>query len=138
LTGGDGRGWIALATSVHGSARVTLAGIRIVNGAAGLLAPQVLARRLDVEESAGPMGYPFRMFGIRTVLIGADLLARDEAVRRHATRAAVVVHASDTVCAFVAGKTGALPPRAAKVATAISAVNLVLALLANRGLTRRA
>jgi hypothetical protein len=117
---------------MRGSARVALAGIRIVNGSLGLFAPSVLARRLDVEEAAGPMAYPFRMFGIRTILIGADLLARDPAVRRHAVRAALVVQAADTVCAIAAGATGALPRKAARTATAISAVNVVLALLANR------
>ena len=117
---------------MRGPARVALAGIRIFNGTAGLFAPWMMARRLEVEQAAGPMSYPFRMFGIRTILIGADLLARDPAVRRHAVRAAIVVHASDTVCAVAAGATGALPRKAAKTATAISAVNLVLALLANR------
>ena len=119
--------------SLSDSARVTLAGIRIVNGALGLFAPQVLARRLGVEESAGPMGYPFRMFGIRTILIGAQLLSPDPAIRRQAVREAVVVHASDTVSAFATGATGGLPPRGAKAATAISAVNVLLALLAARG-----
>lgn len=117
---------------VGDGARVALAGIRIFNGAAALFAPQLLARRLGVEESAEPMGYPFRMFGIRTILIGADLLARDEAVRRHATRAAVVVHASDTASAIATGIKGGLPRRSAAGATAISALNLGLALLANR------
>jgi len=118
--------------ALRDSARVALAGIRIVNGTAGLLAPGVLARRLQVESASGPMAYPFRMFGIRTILIGADLLARDPAVRRHALRAALVVHASDTVAAAAAGASGALPRRAASITTAISALNVVLALLANR------
>src|SRR5918999_1217415 len=117
---------------VSGFGRVTLAGIRIFNGAAGLFAPAWLARQLDVQQAAGPMAYPFRMFGIRTILIGADLLARDPAVRRHAVRAALVVHVSDTVCAVVAARTGALPRAAARKATAISAANVALALLANR------
>jgi hypothetical protein len=118
--------------SLTDSARIALAGIRIFNGVNGLLAPGLLARRLGVEESAGPMGYPFRMFGIRTILIGADLLARDPAVRRHALRAAVIVHASDTVSALATGLTGGLPRRAATATTAISAVNVALAVLANR------
>ena len=117
---------------LHDSARVALAGIRILNGTAGLLAPRLLARRLEVEDAAAPMSYPFRMFGIRTILIGADLLARDPAVRRHALRAAIVVHSSDTVSAFAAGRSGALPRRAARITTAISALNVALALLANR------
>jgi hypothetical protein len=120
------------APSLSDSARVALAGIRLANGTAGLLAPHVLARRLDVEPSAGPMGYPFRMFGIRTILIGADLLARDRAVRRHALRAAVLVHACDTVSAAASGVTGGLPKSGATKATAISAVNVLLALIASR------
>jgi hypothetical protein len=118
--------------SLADSARVALAGIRIVNGAGGLLMPRQLARRLDVEEAAGPMGYPFRMFGIRTILIGLDLLSDDRAVRRHALRAAVVVHVTDTVSAIVTGVTGGLPRRPAVTTTAISATNAVLALLASR------
>jgi uncharacterized membrane-anchored protein len=121
-----------LRPSLHDSARTALAGIRILNGAAALFAPRLLARRLNVEASAEPMSYPFRMFGIRTILIGADLLGRDEAVRRHATRAAVLVHASDTVSAIATGIKGGLPRKSATGATAISTLNLVLALLANR------
>jgi hypothetical protein len=118
---------------LHDCARVALAGIRIFNGSTALFAPGSLARRLEVERAAGPMSYPFRMFGIRTILIGADLLVRDPAVRRHALRAAVVVHTSDAVSAFVALRSGALPRRAATTTTAISTVNAVLAVLANRG-----
>jgi hypothetical protein len=118
--------------SIGDKARLALAAIRIANGAAALFAPHALSRRLDVEESARPMGYPFRMFGIRTILLGADLLARDPAVRRHALRAAVVVHASDTVSAYRTGVEGGLPRRAARIATAISALNTLLAVLASR------
>jgi hypothetical protein len=118
---------------LSGAARVTLAGIRIANGTMGLFAPDVLSKKLEVGESAAPMGYPFRMFGIRTILIGVDLLSRDPEVQRHAVRAAPLIHASDTVSAWAAGKLGALPPKAAKTATTISAVNLALALLAKRG-----
>ena len=117
---------------IRDSARVALAAVRILNGTLGLLAPGVLARRLEVEYAAEPMAYPFRMFGIRTILIGTDLLTHDPAVRSHALRAAIVVHASDTVSAYAAGASGALPRRAARTTTAISALNVVLALLANR------
>jgi hypothetical protein len=113
-------------------ARVTLAGIRIFNGTAGLFAPSMLSKRLDVEEAAAPMAYPFRMFGIRTILIGVDLLSRDREVRRHAVRQAPLIHASDTISAWAALKSGALPPKAGKTAATISAVNLMLALLASR------
>jgi hypothetical protein len=116
----------------HDLARLTLAAIRIANGTAGLIAPGFLAKRLRVPEHAAAMGYPFRMFGIRTILIGTDLLASDPEVRQHAVRSAVAIHASDTVSAYFAGASGALPRRAARTTTAISAVNFALAILANR------
>jgi hypothetical protein len=69
------------------------------------------------------------MFGIRTVLIGADLLSTSSSRRRHAELVAPVVHGSDTVAALLARRRGDLPPRAGAVVTAISAVNLALALV---------
>ena len=115
-------------------ARVALASIRIFNGGTALFAPERLNRRLGLDQTAV---YPFRMFGIRTVLIGIDLLAADSEVRRHALRLSVLVHASDTVSAATAGFTKAISPRAAATATAISSVNVALALLASRDAWRR-
>lgn len=116
-----------------GLARRALAVVRLVNGTAGLLAPQLLLRRLGTDPALDRSGfYPFRMFGVRTVLLGADLLLlRGEQLRR-ASRLAVLVHASDTVSAAVAWRRGDLPVRAARVATAISAVNTALAVTALR------
>jgi hypothetical protein len=76
--------------------------------------------------------HALRMFGIRTVLIALDLMSRDPAVRRHALRFSVLIHATDTVSAAMAGLNGQLPPKAAKLATGVSAANVVLALLASR------
>ncbi len=115
-------------------ARVALAAIRIFNGGTALVAPERLNRRLGLDETAV---YPWRMFGIRTVLIGVDLLSSDRDVRRHAQRLALLVHVSDTVSAARAGYTKALSPRAAATATAISAVNVGLALVASRDAWRR-
>lgn len=119
-------------SSLQDPARIALATVRIAAGVGGLFAPRLLARRLDVEEAAGPMGYPFRMFGIRTILIGADLLSRDPEVRRHALRVAALIHVSDTISAAVTGLTGGVPRRAAVTTTAISATNAVFAVLASR------
>ena len=110
-------------------ARVALAGIRIFNGATALLAPERLNERLGLEPGAV---YPWRMFGIRTLLIGADLMSSDPDVRRHAMRVALLIHVSDTVSAAKAGLTRSITPRAAATATAISAVNVALALVAAR------
>jgi hypothetical protein len=115
-------------------ARTVLAGIRIANGAVALLAPHVLLRRLGVDSGLGRSGvYPFRMFGIRTVLIGLDLLTLRGDELRRATRLAVVIHASDTVSAATAGIRGDLPRKAAVVTTLISAGNTALAVVAARG-----
>jgi hypothetical protein len=70
------------------------------------------------------------MFGIRTVLLGSDLLLlRGEQLQR-ATRIAVAIHASDTACAAFAGLRRELPRRAAVATTTISAINTCLAVLA--------
>jgi hypothetical protein len=110
--------------------RVLLAGVRLTMGTAGLLAPGLVIRRLDIDPAAQPgMRYPLRMFGIRTVLIGAVLRAENGRRRQHAERVAPVVHGSDTVSAFLAWRRGDLPRRAGAMATAISAVNLALSLV---------
>ena len=108
-------------------ARIALAGIRIVNGAGALLAPRLLTRRLAADDTAV---YPFRLFGIRTVVIGADLLLRDKDVRDHALRLALLIHASDVASAVVAGARRQVPLRSAATAAAISSVNTALALVA--------
>ena len=114
-------------------ARVLLAGVRLTMGTAGLLAPGLVIRRLDIDPARQPgMRYPLRMFGIRTVLLGAELLTEDTRRRVHAERLAPVVHGSDTVSAFLAWQLGDLPRRAGVVATAVSAVNLVLAVVTLR------
>ena len=110
-----------------------LAVVRIVNGTLGLLAPQVLLRRLSTDEQAARAGmYPFRMFGIRTILLGIELLTADDASRRRLTRLAILIHASDTVSAAVSGIRGDLPRKAAVTTVLISSANTTLAVLAAR------
>jgi hypothetical protein len=72
---------------VRSTARVALAGVRLFNGGAALVAPRMFAQRMGRESDAdGAAVHALRMFGIRTVLIALDLLSRDPAVRRHALR----------------------------------------------------
>ena len=112
-------------------ARRALAAVRIANGVAALVAPTFLLRRVGTDTTRDTSGvYPFRMFGIRTVLIGADLLTLTGEEQRRATRTAVLIHATDTVSAATAGLQGHLPRRAAVMTTAISAGNTVLAIIA--------
>ncbi|MDX2524487.1 hypothetical protein [Streptomyces europaeiscabiei] len=112
------------AVSVH-----ALAGIRLFNGAAGLLAPELLIRRLDPDrEPPGPAAvYAFPLFGIRTIRLGLDLLTgRDERLRMY-LRDGGLIHGGDTATAATLGLSGRLPPRTATLTTLISAANTVLA-----------
>ena len=118
-------------------ARVTLAGVRMFNGAGALVAPQAFARRLGAEPDDGAAVHALRMFGIRTVLVALDLLSKDPAVRRHALRLALLIHVSDTISAARAGLAGQLPRKSAIVTTGISAGNVVLAAIASSELHKR-
>lgn len=93
----------------------------------------MLMKRLGVDAQNSPaVVYGLRMFGVRTVLIGLDLMSADPDARAHAVRAAPVIHGSDTLAAALAGIQGDLPRRAAVMATAISGINFVLAVMARR------
>ncbi len=112
-------------------ARVLLAGIRLFNGAAALFAPEFLIKRLGLDPSANAaMIYPLRMFGIRTLVIGAELLLPSGEVRTHAQRMAILIHVSDAITAMVARARGQLPARQATITVLISTTNAVLSLLA--------
>lgn len=114
-------------------ARIALAGIRLFNGVAALFVPATLARRLGVNPETNPAApYVLRLFGVRTVLIGAQLLVRDGGLRTHSLRVAPVIHAVDAAAALVAGDRGHLPRRAATIAALISTVNTGLAVVAQK------
>jgi hypothetical protein len=113
-------------------ARRLLAAIRLFNGGAGLLFPEALARRLGIDPDLNPGAlYFIRLFGVRTVLLGSDLLRPER--RAQALRQAVLIHGSDTLAAGIAAFSGRLPGKAGLTITFISALNTVLALLASRG-----
>ncbi len=120
--------------SVNGlGALRALAVIRLVNGGLGLLAPGVLVRRLGAPEGSETVAYyPFRMFGIRTLLIGGDLLLLAGPDLERAVKMAVVIHGSDTLSALTGGIRREVPRKTAVMTTAISAVNTALALVAVR------
>src|SRR5689334_15338756 len=109
-------------------ARVALATVRLVNGTMALLTPETMIRRLGADPDAEPVAvHPLRMFGIRTVVLGVQLLV-DEPTRR-TSRAGVVIHASDTASAIMAGLRRRLPARVAVAAAGISLTNTALALI---------
>jgi len=112
-------------------ARIALGLIRLFNGVAALVAPSMLMQRLGVDPKAqAAANYGLRMFGIRTILLGADLLLDGPEARAEALRVAPFIHTSDLVSAVTAGVRGDLPRRGAVLATLISGVNVALALAA--------
>ena len=113
-------------------ARIMLACVRLLMGLLGLLAPGIPARQIGVDPNANPgILYVFRMFGIRTVLIGAELLMQTGDRRAEALRRAVVIHASDTLAAYLASRSHNFPKKG-RIIIWISALNTVLAIIANR------
>jgi hypothetical protein len=113
--------------------RIALASIRLFNGIAALFVPATLARRLAVDPETNRAAlYVLRLFGVRTILIGAQLLLRNEGLRAHSLRVAPVIHAVDAAAALIAGERGYLPLRAATTAALISTVNTGLAVVAQK------
>jgi hypothetical protein len=114
------------------SARYALGGIRIVNGALGLLAPTVIQRRFgdDAPASNAAAIYGLRLFGIRTVLLGADLFRAPGPVLDRALRAAPLIHASDTATVLALRQGKQLAPEMARPLALISGTNTILAVIA--------
>jgi hypothetical protein len=114
-------------------ARKALGAIRLVNGVLALAAPKRLVKTFGADpETNGPAVYALRLFGVRTVVIGLQLLLADEDSLDDALRYAVPIHASDALSAAMAGFGGQLPVRAAVTGTVVSSVNTALAVIARR------
>jgi hypothetical protein len=112
----------------RGFAWKALAAIMLTNGSLALLAPRWLAGQLGVRAEVQPaMLYALRLFGIRTVLVAADLCLEPRR-RRRALREGVLMHSTDAAAALVAAAMGQLPVRAGVTAGAISTVNTLLCL----------
>jgi hypothetical protein len=109
-----------------------LASIRLINGALALVVPDILGSRLGVRTATSPgLGYAFRLFGVRTVLLGVQLWVAPNDPKNPVIKQAIIIHASDTAAAIAVLKLNELPRRGAIMAIAISAVNTVLALILN-------
>jgi hypothetical protein len=114
------------------AARYVLGGIRLINGTLGLFAPSVIIRRFgDAKPESNPAAiYGLRLFGIRTVLIGADLFLLRGAQLDRALHSAVLIHASDTATVVSLWRRRQLPAATARPLALISATNTLLALTA--------
>jgi hypothetical protein len=114
-----------------------LAVVRIANGTLGLVAPGVLVKRTSTDPTTTEPYYAFRMFGVRTVVLGLDLLTLTGPAQERVRAQAVIIHAIDTASAVIGARRGDLPGKAARMTVAISAVNTGLALVAWVFRTRR-
>lgn len=115
------------------AARVALGVVRLTFGTIGLVAPGLLQRRVGGVADVGPAAiYAARMFGIRTVLIGLQLLREDGPERRDALLTAPIVHLSDTLTATALVLSHKVSVRTGLPLIAVSGANTALALLARR------
>ena len=116
----------------HGWAWKALAAIMMTNGTLALVAPRWLSERIGVDPEAQPgILYVFRMFGIRTVLVAADLWLKPDR-RRRALREGIAMHSADAAAALIAAAFGELPLRSGLTAAAISTLNTALCLAGAR------
>ena len=112
-------------------ARFALAGIRMINGGIALIAPGVIIRRFDEEPGEDNAAvYGLRMFGVRTVVLGIDLVALTGDSLRRALGQAVIIHGTDTATAAWLGFSGRVKPRTAIPLMLISLTNTALAITA--------
>lgn len=128
----------AVASFLRERSHLILGSVRLFNGAVALVVPERAARRLGTDPEANPAPlYPLRMFGMRTVILGAELLFGAREMRRRSMQLGIAIHASDTVASATGGIRGQLPPRVAASLTAISTVNTALAILGSLPPRRR-
>src|SRR4051812_320371 len=110
--------------------RVALGLVRLVNGVLGLVVPHTLIGRIESGDTPSPAAvYAFRLFGVRTVLLGRDLLWGSDTVRAKAVAEAPLIHGSDTATATLLTVTGRVPIRSGATLIAISGTNTLLALI---------
>ena len=112
--------------------RYALGGIRILTGAIGLIAPSVIQKRLGdtAPDRNAAAVYGLRLFGVRTVIIGADLIRLRGNALGHAVRSAPLIHASDTATVLMLQRRKQLSPELARPLALISGLNTVLAVTA--------
>ena len=116
------------------TARRLRGAVRLVKGTLALAAARFLLGCLGTDPDQDPSGsYPFRLFGVRSVLIGADRLVLTGDQAGPASKVAVAIQATDTATLATRLVKGHLLGRAGSVATLASAVNSLLAVIAATG-----
>jgi hypothetical protein len=91
----------------------------------------IISRFGDANPTANPAAiYGLRLFGIRTVLIGADLIRLRGRDLDRALAVAPIVHASDTATVLALQRNKQLSPEHARPLALLSGLNTVLAVTA--------
>jgi hypothetical protein len=116
------------------TARRSFGPVRLVEGVLALAAPRLLLGRLVTDPEQDPSGsYPFRLFGVRSVPIGADRLILTGDRAGPESKVAVAIQATDTAKPATRLLTGHLPWRAGSVASLACAVHSLLGQIAAPG-----
>jgi hypothetical protein len=120
-------------------ARFALGSVRLLAGSVGLFAPAMIIGRFgDEQPGRNPAAiYGLRLFGVRTVLIGADLFRLKGRELDHALRVAPVIHASDMATVLALWKNKQLAPERARPLALLSGANTLFAVAALVGSRRR-
>jgi hypothetical protein len=118
---------------VDARARTALGLLRLLFGTLGLLAPGVLIRRIEGADDDAAAVHAFRMFGIRTIVLGRHLLVQRGPHLRSTVNEALLIHGADTASAVLLTAGGRVPRRAGYALVLVSTINTALALAARRG-----
>jgi hypothetical protein len=126
---------VAAIGTVARISRYALGAVRIVAGSLGLFAPAMIQQRLgdQAPDRNAAAVYGLRLFGVRTIVIGADLFLLRKAELDHALRSAVLIHASDTATVLGLKRRKLLSPELARPLALISGLNTVFAVVAYLG-----
>lgn len=112
-------------------ARSLLGSMRLVIGVGGLLAPRFGARVFGLQPERNPgLPYTMRLFAVRDAAMGAGLIAADPRDRHRWLDLGIASDVSDVGAALLAGRSGALPKRAAAMCAFAAAVAVGLGVAA--------
>jgi hypothetical protein len=98
-------------------------------GVAAAVAPERLASVFGLPPPDGTAALAWRLFGIRTAVVGAGIVTGSADARR----VLLPVQALDQAAFLAAGRTGAIPRRSAGLLCATSWALVLLGLAARRG-----
>ena len=112
-------------------ARSLLGSMRLLIGVGGLVAPKFGARVFGLEPERNPgLPYTMRLFAVRDAAMGAGLLRADSRDQRQWIDLGLASDVSDVAAALLAGRSGAVPKRAAAMCALAATVAVALGVAA--------